>query len=582
MSTSVTGRPGSTEVRAALWQCARWFGWIALFSAIINILYLAGSVYMLQVYDRVLASRSTATLVALSLIVLAIYLFQAGLDALRSRMLARLGAHFDELLSPRAYQLVAELPLRDPRQSQAVSPTRDIDQIRNFLGGLGPTALFDLPFLPIFVTVAFMLHPWLGWMTIFGAVVIVMLTAATEYSSRSSTRSLVELSVQRQNLLESTRRNAEAITALGMLDTFRRRYLALSERVVAQALRGTEVTGGIAALAKAFRLALQSAAVGLGAYLAIHGEISSGSIIAASILCSRALAPIETAITHWRGFVAARQGYARLQHYLELMPLAPEPLALPAPTAHLQAEDIVVVAPGTTSAILKSVSFQLKAGDAIGIIGPTGSGKSTLARALVGAWKPARGCLRLDGADFDQWGRRLNQHVGYLPQDIELFEGTVAQNIARFAENASPTMVLAAAFASGAHETILNLPQGYETNIGEGGAALSGGQRQRIALARALYGDPFLVVLDEPNANLDGKGDEALSDAIRSVRQRGGIAVIVTHRPPGLKSVNLVAVLSEGRIASIGPRDEVLQSLSPAIPRPPAVPATTSVKAAAA
>lgn len=582
MSTGVTGRTASLEVRAALWQCARWFGWIALFSAIINILYLAGSVYMLQVYDRVLSSRSTATLVALSLIVLATYLFQAGLDALRSRMLARLGARFDELLAPRAYQLVAELPLRDPRQSQAASPIRDIDQIRNFLGGLGPTALFDLPFLPIFMTVAFLLHPWLGWMTIFGAVVIVLLTAVTEFSSRNTTRVLVELSIQRQNLLESTRRNAEAITALGMLDTFRRRYLALSGRVVAQALRGTEVTGGISALAKAFRLALQSAAVGLGAYLAIHGEISSGSIIAASILCSRALAPIETAIAHWKGFIAARQGYARLQHYLELMPPAREPLLLPSPKAHLQAEDVVVMPPGTTTAILKNISFQLKAGDAIGIIGPTGSGKSTLARALVGAWKPARGRLRLDGADFDQWGGRLNQHVGYLPQDIELFDGTVAQNIARFAESASPTMVLAAAFAAGAHDTILNLPQGYETNIGEGGAALSGGQRQRIALARALYGAPFLVVLDEPNASLDGKGDEALSDAIRSVRERGGIAVIITHRPPGLTSVNLVAVLAEGRIASFGPRDAILQSLTPPTSRPHASVPATPVKAAAA
>ncbi len=582
MSITVPGRHSSPEVHAALWQCARWFGWIALFSAIINILYLAGSVYMLQVYDRVLSSRSTATLVALSLIVLVTYLFQAGLDALRSRMLARLGARFDELLAPRAYQLVAALPLHDPRQSKAVSPIRDIDQIRSFLGGLGPTALFDLPFMPIFMAVAFMLHPWLGWMTVLGAVVIVGLTVATELSSRNSTRALADLTLQRQNLLESTRRNAEAIAALGMIETFRRRYLALSERVVGQALRGTEVTSGIGALAKAFRLSLQSGAVGLGAYLAIQGEMSSGSIIAASILCSRALAPIETAIAHWKGFVAARHGYARLEGSLSLIPAGPEPLELPFPKTHLQAEDLIVVPPGAAAPVLKGISFKLNAGDALGIIGPTGSGKSTLARALVGAWKPARGRLRLDGADFDQWGGRLNQHVGYLPQDIELFDGTVAQNIARFTENPSPTMILAAAFAAGAHEAILNLPQGYETNVGEGGAALSGGQRQRIGLARALYGDPFLVILDEPNANLDGHGDDALSEAIRSVRERGGIAIIITHRPPGLNSVNLVAALADGRVASLGPRDEVLQSLARPGGRSPVQAPVTPAQAVAA
>lgn len=568
MSNKAGVREDLPDVRGAFRLCVRWFGWIAFLSAIINILYLAGSLYMLQVYDRVLTSRSTATLVALSAIVLATYLFQAALDALRSRMLARIGARFDELLAPRAYRLAAHLPLRDPGQSQSASPVSDLDQIRGFLGGLGPTALFDLPFMPIFMLVAFMLHPWLGWMTVCGAVAIIGLTAATEIGSRAAAKAMAELSIKRQNLLETTRRNAEAIAALGMIGTFQRRYLATNERVVSHALRSVEITSGIGALAKAFRLGLQSAAVGLGAYLAIHGEISSGAIIAASILCSRALAPIETAIAHWKGFAAARHSYARLERHLTALPDETAPFPLPAPQSHLHIEDLIVAPAGDPKPIIKGVSLRLNAGDAVGVIGPTGSGKSTLARALVGVWKPVRGRVKLDGADFEQWGSQLSSHIGYLPQDIELFQGTVSENISRFAEDASPSLVLAAAFASSAHDMILDLPRGYETDIGIGGAALSGGQRQRIALARALYGNPFLVVLDEPNANLDGDGDEALTEAIRSVRERRGIVIIITHRPPGLQAVNLVAVMNEGRISSFGPRDTVMRGVARPGPRP--------------
>lgn len=566
-----SGRPG--EVELALRSCATWFGGVAIFSGLVNLLYLTGSLYMLQVYDRVLTSRSVATLVALSLIVLAAFLLQGVLDGLRSRMLARIGARFDEMLAPRAYQVVTDLPLRGARGGEVVAPVRDLDQIRGFLSGLGPTALFDMPFMPIFLIVTFLLHPLLGWLTVFGGIVIIGLMLMTERRSQPPAKALAEVAAHRHSLVEATRRNAEAVAALGMRRSFLERYTKISERHVAETLRGSDVVSGLGAAAKVFRMILQSASLGLGAFLAIRGEISAGSIIAASILTSRALAPIETAVSHWKLFVAARQAYHRLERSLELVP-APEPrLPLPAPAKSVTTEDIVVAPPGQTKPVLAGVSIRLAAGDAVGIIGPTGSGKSTLARALVGVWPLLKGSVRLDGAALEQWGDQLGQHVGYLPQDVELFDGTVAENIARFVVDPDPAAIIAAAKAAAAHDLILSLPKGYDTRIGEAGAALSGGQRQRVALARALHGDPFMVVLDEPNANLDNEGDEALNTAIRSIRARGGIAVMITHRPSGLAAVNLVAVLKDGRIAAFGPRDEVLQSFVRPVPSQVAPPA---------
>lgn len=573
MSNSTQDGARSPEVRRALGACARWFGGVAVFSALVNILYLTGSLYMLQVYDRVLTSRSVPTLVALSLIVLAAFVLQGVLDGLRTRMLARIGARFDELLAPRVYQVVAELPLKGVRGSEVVAPVRDLDQVRGFLSGLGPTALFDMPFMPIFLIVTFLLHPWLGWLTVCGAVVIIGLTLLTEMRSQPPAKALAEVSARRHNLVETTRRNAEVVGALGMRHTFLGRYSAISERHVAETLRASDVVSGLGAFAKVFRLILQSASLGLGAYLAIRGEISAGAIIAASILTSRALAPIETAVAHWKGFVAARQSYRRLERSLALVPAGEQRLPLPAPSQHLVADDIIVGPPGQPRPVLNGVSLRLTAGDAIGIIGPTGSGKSTLARALVGVWPSHKGKVKLDGAALDQWGEQLGRHLGYLPQDVELFDGTVAENISRFAAKPDPEAIVAAARAAAAHDLILDLPKGYDTPIGEAGAALSGGQRQRVALARALYGDPFLVVLDEPNANLDNAGDEALNASIRSVRARGGIAIVITHRPSGLAAVNLVAILKDGRISAAGPRDEVLQTLVQPVPGPAARPA---------
>jgi ATP-binding cassette subfamily C protein len=367
---------------------------------------------------------------------------------------------------------------------------------------------------------------------------------------------------ERQGLAETSRRNAEAVRALGMHGFLSDRFATANERHVQDALRASDAAAGIGAFAKIFRMTLQSGALGLGAYLVIRNEMSPGAMIAASILLSRALAPIEIAVANWRGFVAARQGYARLQTILALVPKQAERHTLPAPHRTLTAQDLFVGPPGSPSPVVQAATFQLKAGQGLGLIGPSASGKSTLARGIVGVWASLRGEVRLDGATLDQWEPdSLGEHVGYLPQDVELFAGTIAENIARFRPNAPPEAVIAAAETAGAHEMILQLPDGYNTQIGEGGMALSGGQRQRIALARALYGEPFLVVLDEPNSSLDGAGDEALNRAILSVRQRGGIVVVITHRPAALGNVDLVAIMEGGRIRQFGARDEVLQAV---------------------
>jgi ATP-binding cassette subfamily C protein PrsD len=552
----------SSEVRDALKACREAVGGIAVFSGIINVLMLAGSLYMLQVYDRVLSSRSVSTLVGISLILLAAYVLQGALDTLRSKMLARVGARFDEILSGRIFDLVASLPLRGAKQADSMQPIRDLDSIRGFLSGTGPTALFDMPFMPIFFACCFLIHPWIGTMAVGGGIVIVALTLLTEVKSRGPMSDLTKSLAERHVLAETSRRNAEAVRALGMRGFLAERFAEVNSKHVDDGLRASNAASGIGVAAKVFRMILQSSALGLGAYLVIYNEMSGGSMIAGSILMSRALAPIEVAVANWKGFIAARQGYRRLQHILSLVPPQNARLSLPAPKANLTVQDVYIGPPGAQLPIVQSVAFQMRAGQGLGLIGPSASGKSTLARALVGVWPSLRGEIRLDGATLDQWEPDdLGRHVGYLPQDVELFEGTVAENIARFRPDASPDSIIAAATAAGAHEMILQLPDGYDTRIGEGGAVLSGGQRQRVALARALYGDPFLVVLDEPNASLDGAGDEALNRAILSVRQRGGVVIVITHRPAALGNVDLVAIMDSGRIKAIGPRDEVLQSV---------------------
>jgi ATP-binding cassette subfamily C protein len=534
-----------------------------VFSGCINLLMLSGSFYMLQLYDRVLNSRSVPTLIGLSLLLLAAYALQGVLDAIRVRMLARIGARFDEQVTPFSFAATQRLPLLGVRPEQALQPIRDLDQIRGFLASLGPTALFDMPWMPLFFAGCFLLHPWLGWLTVAGGVVILLLTLLTELSSRAAAKAQMASGMGRQAIAEASRRNAEALTAMGMAPAFQRKWRESNVRHIRDWLAGADAISGIGAFAKVFRMVLQSAVLGLGAYLAIRGEISGGAMIAASILTSRALAPIEIAVAHWKGFVSARQGITRLKQVLDSPAFAErDRTTLPAPRRTLSAEGLQVAAPGRQSPILQGISLRLEAGQGLGIIGPSASGKSTLVRALVGVWLPLKGEVRLDGAALEHWDpSELGQHVGYLPQDIELFDGTVAENIARFQPDAADEAIVAAARAADAHELILKLENGYDTRIGEAGCVLSGGQRQRIGLARALFGDPFLVVLDEPNSNLDHDGDEALTAAVKATRARGGIVIVVTHRPTAIAGVDHLAMMAEGRIHAFGVKEEILQQV---------------------
>ena len=542
---------------------------VGIFSSVVNVLTLTGSIYMLQVYDRVLLSRSVETLVVLSLLAFAAYGLQGALDVLRMRILSRIGARIDEDLAPAAFRAATLLPLTGASAAESIQPVRDTDQLKSFLGGQGPTALFDMPFIPLFVAGCFLLHPWLGWLAVGGGLIIVSLTALTEFAVRGRTGDANESGLRRHVFVDAARRHAEAIDAMGMRGAMSGRWQKLSTAARNSALAANDVQADLGGTARIFRVVLQSCILGLGAYLAIQQEISGGAMIAASIMVSRALAPIETAIANWRGFVAARQAYERLSTSLAITVTAPS-MPLPVPTETLRVEAITLSAPGRREPILVEASLMLYKGAGLAIIGPSGSGKSSLARALVGVWMPTKGDVRLDGAALGQWDReRLGRHIGYLPQDLALPDGTVAETIARLDPEGTSAAVIKAAKAAGAHDMIVALPDGYATQIGDGGAFLSGGQRQRVGLARALYGDPFLVVLDEPNSNLDADGDEALSRAIQEVRSRGGIAIVVTHRPSTLSSVDQVALVMDRTIKLFGPKEQVLRELGQTTATPP-------------
>lgn len=560
-------------VSAALRGTSRAWIHVAVFSTIVNLLMLTGSIYMMQVYDRVLASRSVATLVGVSVIALAAYALQGWLDHIRLQMLGRIGAAVDAELAPLTVRAAMSAPVNGANPTDSLQPFRDLAALRTFLSSLGPTALIDIPFAPVFLFVCFMLHPWLGWLAIGGMLMIVGLTVLTERFSVAPGKRVAQSGSAQFAMLETGRRNAEAISALGMSSSFSERFDLIHARHVDDYMQLSQTTGRVNSFAKMFRLTLQSAVLGLGALLVIRGEMSGGSMLAASVLTSRALAPVELAVAHLKAFIAARQGYARLKAILPEHEASRRALSLPAPSRTISVEDVTLNPPSSRRFIVMSVRFQLSAGQSLGLIGPSGSGKSSLARALVGIWQPARGAVRLDGALMTQWdGDSLGRSIGYLPQDVELFPGTIAENIARFDPEATSERILAATAIAGAHDMIVALPEGYETVVGEGGAALSGGQRQRIALARALYGDPFLVVLDEPNSSLDADGDNALAAAIQSVKARRGVVIVITHRPSGLSAVDLVGVMNEGRLQAFGPRDEVLAATTRSEPMPERAP----------
>jgi len=543
---------------------------VALFSALINILMLTGSIFMLQVYDRVLPSKSVPTLVGLALIVFGLYVFQAVLDLIRTRVLVRIGSAFDESLTERAYGAVLEMSRKGAHSSDAGQPIRDLDKVRTFLTGSGPVALFDLPWMPFYLAICFLFHWYIGLTATVGAVIVIGLTLLTGAMSRAPIRDASALGASRSAFAEASRNNSEVFHALGMSRRMSARWRAENEQFCKAQGRLSDVTGGLGAIAKVLRLVLQSAVLGVGAYLVIQQQSTAGIMIASAIISARALAPVDIAIANWRGFIDARQGWRRLSNLLAALPVEAGVLPLPKPTASLSVDNVSVVPAASKRIVVQGVTFNLNAGSALGIIGPSASGKSSLVKALLGVWPTIHGTVRIDGAELSQWSRdALGSHLGYLAQDVSLIDGTVAQNISRFEPAPCPEAVIAAAKAAGVHELILNLPNGYETKIGERGEVLSAGHRQRIGLARALYGDPFLVVLDEPNSNLDSDGEQALAEAIRGVCTRGGIVIVIAHRPSVLSAVDFVLVMSNGQVRAYGPRDEVLTPNPVIAPRQP-------------
>ncbi len=508
--SGTTPAASHSTIRSALESCRGVFVCLGIFSGMINILMLTGSFFMLQVYDRVLPSQSVPTLVGLAVLATALYILQGTLELIRSRVSVRIGAHLDQTLSSRVYDALVRLPLKTRGDGDGLQPLRDLDYVRSFLSGGGPAAFFDLPWLPIYLGICFLFHFWIGVTALAGSLVLVVLALLTEFRMRAPTKEAAQFATLRTALAAAGRRNAEVLRAMGMGRRVGNRWSEVNRDYLDANERASDVASGLGGISKVFRTILQSAVLGVGAYLVIHQESTAGIIIASSILTSRALAPVEMAIAHWKGFVAARQGAQRLHQLLVLLPAEQEPMRLPQPKSSLSVESVAVLPPGGERPVVTDVSFELKSGQGLGIIGPSGSGKSSLARALVGVWQSARGSIRLDRAQLNHWSAEsLGQHIGYLPQDVELFDGTIASNIARLDPVADAEAIVSAAQAAGVHDLILSLPAGYETRIGELGMAISAGQRQRIALARSLYGNPFLVVLDEPSSNLDAEGEAA-------------------------------------------------------------------------
>ena len=538
---------------------------VASASVLINVLVFAGSAYMMLVYDSVLPSRSVPTLVGLFAMLLLVYAFQALFETIRGEaLLAMANAMHDDLFGAVHHATVTRA-LRtgsgaNAERGDGLQLMRDLDALHAFLAGSGPLALIDLPWVVMFMVVLFALHWWLGLTALAGTLVMAGLTLWSNRRTQTGSRDLAMITGQRAAAAAAEIRFGESALAMGMTDRLVHRTHAWEARYIhAQAyLARTMLRFGGAS--RSFRMLLQSLILTVGALLVIDGRASGGVILASSVLSGRALAPVDMAIANWRGFVAARSGWGRLVTGIATWQKpGPRDLVLDPPTTQIALRDVWIVPPGTTQFVVQGVTLTLQAGHVLALVGPSAAGKSSLVRAMLGIWGPARGDIRIDGATIDQWGSdRIGRHFGYVAQGVDLIDGTIGENIARFDPAAGSGAIIAAARAAGMHETILALPQGYDTPIASGGGALSAGQRQRIGLARALYGDPFLLVLDEANSNLDATGDAALANAINVVRQRGGIVVMITHRPATLGPATHMAVMQNGRLVDFGERDAVL------------------------
>lgn len=555
-------RRGLDELRAARRASGGLFAGVFLFSLFVNLLMLTGPLYMLQVYDRVLGSQSEETLVALSVLVAFLFLCMGVLDHVRGRIMARIAAQFQARLDGRVFHASVRRLALVPEDPVARSAQRDLEAVQRLLASPVLMALFDLPWTVLFAAAIFVFHPLLGWAAVAGGVVLVVVTLLNLRLSQKPLQSANQAAVSADRFAETLKAEAEAVRALGMTGAGFERWQVARGEALERSTAAADLIGIFTAISKTFRLFLQSLMLGLGAWLVLQGELTAGAMIAASILLGRALQPIEIAVGQWAVVQRAQEGWQRLAELLSLQPPEPVLTALPRPRAALEVQDLSVVPPGEVRAALRGANFRLQPGQALGVIGPSGSGKSTLARALIGAWPAAGGKVRLDGATLDQYPLDvLGGYIGYLPQRVTLFDGTIAENIARLAPSPDAAKVVSAARAAAAHEMILALPDGYDTRLQGLGGRLSGGQTQRIGLARALYGDPLLLVLDEPNSNLDNEGSTALNLAIRAVKAAGGAVLIMAHRPAAIQECDLLLVLSAGIQRAFGPRDAVLREM---------------------
>jgi PrtD family type I secretion system ABC transporter len=555
-------RPPQGELTSAIFAFRRVFYALGAFSLAVNVLLLVPAIYMLQMYDRVLTSRNEGTLVMLTLILVGLLALEAALEFVRSRVLVRASAALDLRTNGRVFDASFDRYLAG-RGGNPAQSLGDLASVRQFLTGKGLFAFFDTPWTPIYILVIFLLNPWLGLFALVAAGLLLVVAYMNERATGPLLAEASKLGSAANHYAATNLRNAEAIEAMGMLSGLRERWFVRQTQFLAIQGEASDRAARIGSFTRFSRLTLQSGILGFGAFLVLQNQLSAGGMIAASILLGRALAPVDLAIATWRGFVLAREAYARLNALLNAHPVRRAMIALPRPQGAITAESLLVAAPGSRNPILRGLNFRAAPGSLIAVIGPSASGKSTLARALVGVWAPLAGSVRLDGADMHTWDReQLGPWIGYLPQDVELFGGTIAENIARFGKLDS-TRIVEAGQKAGVHEMVLRLPQGYDTMIGEGGTVLSGGQRQRVALARALYGDPALMVLDEPNANLDDAGDAALIVALGTLKEERRTTFVMTHRVNILRIADAVMVLAGGAIHAFGPRDEVLKTLAP-------------------
>ncbi|WP_027256104.1 type I secretion system permease/ATPase [Leisingera aquimarina] len=554
-------KSGYDELRAVRRQSRGLYWFTGIFSFFVNLLMLTGPLYMMQVYDRVLGSRSEATLLALSLLVVFLYGMMGFLDYARGRIMARVGARLQAALDHRVFDAMIRRSAvaQDPA---AQTGLQDLESVQRLISSPVLTAAFDLPWTPIFLAGIALFHPWLGLLALAGGAVLVMIAVLNQLFTRLPVQK-ANMTGHKANLMsEEIRNEAEMIQSMGMRGAAFGRWKQGRDAALTDSVTANDTGGGFTTLTKTLRLFLQSAMLGLGAYLVLQGEVTPGAMIAGSILMGRALAPIELGLGQWAMVQRALKGWHSLAELLAKVPEEAERTALPKPKALLDVQGMAVVPPGSKTPLLRNVNFRVQPGQAIGVIGPSGSGKSTLARALTGVWAPAAGSVRLDGAALDQYAPDvLGGHIGYLPQRVQVFDGTIAQNIARLQQQPDAEKVVDAAKKAAAHEMILKLPEGYDTKVTATGGRLSGGQMQRVGLARALYADPVIVILDEPNSNLDNEGSVALNQAIKQIKAEGRSVLIMAHRPAAIQECDMLLVIDKGTQTAFGPKDKVLQEM---------------------